>query len=305
MPNFEVKVRETAYSSTDAVWNLEALINQLYGNPSEYSEAELRSEQKTIDIPKVNGEINDAALLAAYTTMWANQRNFYNSVSDVNKHITAVDVELIEDTQTNLQLSVTTYIGLESNENINLTPTYDWRYGKNLGTCDNTIKKGDAAQELNKSVNGKLINPFSTYSFTYSNISKVNLRPPSFIYNSAGFSLSKNFKLNNPNDVSLQDNKRDYLLFHSGSSLPNHTDCVPNTDIPWYANNIVNSIIPRIINFNGAIPSGNSIFKINCVGDILLSSNSTVYLHSVDIFNGKISPKTVATGNPNIILLGG
>jgi hypothetical protein len=281
MPNAEVSARGAAYSSEDAVWNLEALINHLYGHPSEYCEGEFKSENKTIVVPKINGQISDRALLAAYTTMWTNQRNFYNSVTDANKHIAAVDVELAEDNTTSAKLSVTTYIG--NSNNTVLTPTSgDWVYGGNLGKCDKTISTGDAAKEINKAVNSGLGTVGSF--FTLTNIKVVDLDNPANGI-AAPTSSNPNFKFSliNTNDATVKDNKRDYLIFYIRSNYPNFVSaqCISESDISWYVNNINSVIIPA------AQPTGLTAISINLAGAVLSISDPYPILHRGQFIFGK------------------
>ena len=298
-PNTEINARDAAYSAADAAWNLEALINHLYGHPSEFCESEFKSENKTIIVPKVNGQISDAALLVAYTEMWTNQRDFYSGVIETSKHVAFVDVELTEDNAANVRLNVTTYVGLGELGEVNLTPSYDWIYWKNLGTCDGSNKTSDASKEINKIVNGKLINVNSTMSFVYSSIEKRDIRPPGTILDNGGNNIGT-INLNNPADIAPNDNKRDYLLYYSRGALPNHTSCVPAADIPWYAHNIQNLIIPIV-----TVPTGKAIFKVNCYGDLIPLSNSSTFLHRVQLFYGIKTSKGSVKVNPNIFVYGG
>ncbi len=132
-----------------AIWLLEGAMNLTYGFPyKEYTDYEKGTA--TINLEKDNeGKINYNELAIKYQQVIDEAREDYYSSGFEEKGLYLVNLEITEETETEVTFTVETITGNLGEQNTS-SPTFDhWWYGENEGGCeDNPAISSDAAQEF-------------------------------------------------------------------------------------------------------------------------------------------------------------
>lgn len=246
-------------SQSDAIWNIEALLNSEYGRADKPFK-KISSATQTIRVAlNDDGTISNAALLTALNTAEQKVTEQLGAVNSTAKHIIAIDISRKEpqiESDDNVLLDVSTSVGSDTEVILGPDPVsetfgpYDfWLFGFHAGKCNNSGFVGtDAADKLNEAINPRFT-PFCTFFTDVVNISD------------SGGGIS------NPNDVTPGDNIRDFLFFKQKSNLPNFDPCINADDMNFYFAG-ANTMIANLQ------PAGKSFISINLIGT---STNSLVY----------------------------
>jgi len=132
-----------------AIWLLEGAMNLTYGFPyKEYTDFEKGTA--IINIEKDNdGKINYNELALKYQQVIDEAREEYYGATFEEKGLYVVDLEITEETATEVTFSVETITGCLGDNNPS-SPIFDsWWYGENEGGCEeNPASLSDAALEL-------------------------------------------------------------------------------------------------------------------------------------------------------------
>ncbi len=237
---FEEKIRsyQTNTSLRDAstmpvsqvVWNIEAYLNAAYGH-SDKPFADQRVQQDSFRVSVTNGEVNGADVLSTLASAKGLVIEQYRKVSSGGKHIVFVDIASKAISASQLQFTVSSFIGLNSLQvrTDPYTSTDNWKFGFKLGRCNGTRVGEDAATRLNEELNVRYIVPPTV------------INPVHMYFTDIDFVFITALNLETPNDV--DDNIRDKLLYFSTEHLPdNFSTCVGFQDMNWYYNNIYNLV---------------------------------------------------------------
>jgi hypothetical protein len=257
-------------SESDAIWNIEALLNSQYGRADKPFKKISSATQAIRVALNADGTISNTALLTALNAAEQKVTEQFNAVNSNTKHIIAIDISRkepqIESGETVL-LDVSSSVGFEPTTPLGPDPMpevfgpYDfWLFGFHLGKCNNSGFVGtDAADKLNEAINPRF--NFSCTFFTD-------------VVNITDFTGGRQ----NPNDMVPGDNIRDFLFFLQRSDQPNFDPCINADDMNFYF-----AGAKTMIGIHN--PVGKSFISINLIGT---STNSLVFsnLHGASISYG-------------------
>jgi hypothetical protein len=214
-------------NESDVVWNVEALLNSRYGWADRPFSSQIVQKDVVIIPRNADGSVDVAALPAAIEQARLKVAARYDAVSG-NKHIIAIDIEPKTIESGNLGLEIGTVIGEEAAAAP--MPLDDWFYGSGAGRCDGSGGGSDASIELTERTNVRATVPSGHVYF-------------------ADIEWKDLGNYINSNDVTIQDNIRDRLMFHQVLfGYPNNpawTDCVYASEMIWFRDNIWNTVIPN------------------------------------------------------------
>jgi hypothetical protein len=268
---------DSGTSVDDAIWNIEALLNNRYGQAGKPFDA-MNRVTNTIRLSlNDDGTIANADLAAAYEAARQKLSNQYHAIADANKHVIGIDISKKESqaaSTTSVLLDVTGVIGLRISGNV-FNSSDNWLFAYHAGKCDNGGSVGtDAADRLFNEINFR--SPLYTNDYYFTNIQTVN--------NSFG-------GFPNPNDATPGDNIRDFLFFkQTYYAFPsnnakeiansNYSDCINSSDMNFYYNSGKLAI-------DMLKPSGKTFISIYLYGDVSLQPNfDTDHLHIASISYG-------------------
>ena len=242
---------EVSMDVEDAIWNVEALMNFRYGR-AQLPFDELQSQKAVIKIPlNKHGYIGGDDILTAVQSVQTELTNQFNLIRSDKKHVISVDLHTKAIKSRYLTLEIISAIGSTQDRAVlRESPTYppfgtsdNWDARTANGRCHTGSGAGPdapkwAGSQMLWKINRRAYNEneiFFTSVETKEIFSGTNL--PS---NPGGLGLL------NPNDVTPNDNDRDFLLYSNFVGSPNGTAkiCIDYTDMNWYFYNIQNIIIP-------------------------------------------------------------
>jgi hypothetical protein len=275
----EVAVRDAqTMSVADVEWNVEAYLNATYARADKpFIDQSVNRDSFVVAL--TNGEVSGTNVLAALASAKSLLINQYRSIRETSKHLVFVDIATKTIGSNQLQLMVSSFVGLnplQSRDNP-YGSTDRWKYGFGLGKCDGTQLGKDAATRLNEELNARHIlgNPppgATNVYFTDIVILRIFATDPDW---------------QNPNDVTSNDNIRDFLLYVSDQRIMmNFSTCIEFQDMNWYYNNlytIVSNPAPL-----GIKPVGKEFVFSALKGDYIYHRNlpTATYLHSGEISFG-------------------
>ena len=210
-----------------AVFYMEAAMNFVYGY-NNLPPGELEINTASIDMPDEE-ILNSQQIAGKLSEVIQTVLVQYNTVGLADKHLSAVDLKLIEDNG-DKKLEVTSAVkGGEGTDDI----PHDWWYGEDKGTCDDSqIFEGDAAQQLQIRVSNKFAEqPPEGCTFLFYLIDTKE--------------IDKEVILNdylNTDDEDEGDNFLDYLVYYANElNTPNawvdSVKCLSaNIEMPFYDN---------------------------------------------------------------------
>jgi hypothetical protein len=240
-------------SETDAIWNIEALMNSQHGR-ADKPFTKISSATSTIRVAlNDDGTISNSALVIALNEAELKLNEQFSAVNTAQKHIIAVDVSRKVpqvEASGSLLLSVSSSVG--SGGSAGPPPPGDpfgagdsWLWGYHQGRCNGANVSIDAADKLNEAINPRLI---SVCTF-FTDIDIIQ----------AGSGL--------PNPNSPGPNIRSNLFFVRISNLPNFSGCIDDFDMNFYyygAKTMINLLKP----------AGKSFINIDILGT---STSSLIY----------------------------
>jgi hypothetical protein len=268
----------TGTTVNDAIWNIEALVNSRYARANE-SFAQLASAKSTIIVAlNDDGTIDNNALLVAVNQSKQKLTNQYQSFSENEKHVIAIDIRKKEpqvESATNIILEVEGVYGLRRPlSSLSFGPSDWWHWGFELGRCDVAppTRVSDAALQLSLKLNRRAI--VEPIYFT-----DVELRE--FVGGT----------FPNPDDMTPDDNDRDFLTYFQDRNLPNYNvlACLSPSDMNFYlagGRTVINLLKP----------TGKSFINIDLHSDVVVPFDHL--LHRGPIQYGIAHLMTVEPGGP-------
>ncbi len=254
-------------SESDAIWNIEALLNSQYGRADKPFK-KINSATQTIRVAlNDDGTISNTALLTALNAAEQKVTEQFSAVSGDTKHIIAIDISRKEpqmEAGGSVLLNVSSSIGSGGNPPPPPANPFgvadDWLFGFHQGKCDGTYVGTDAADKLSEEINPRLVS--SCIFFT--DVVRVE--------DFGGGRL-------NPSDVNPDDNIRDFSFFKQSSDLPNFSNCIIADDMNFYYNEAKTMI-------NIFKPSGKVFISINLIGTSSFFNFVTTNVHGAKIDYG-------------------
>jgi hypothetical protein len=254
---------------SDAIWNIEALLNSRYARASQPFE-DLKWANNTIRVAlNDDGTINNSALLTAVEQTRQQLNNQFQAISETDKHVVAIDIRKKVpqvELETSILLEVEGVYGLKPKRPVTpFGPNDFWHWGAELGTClgPPTQQPKDAAVKLGEKLNYRTVWETDVY---YTHIQTEFLWTTNLI---------------NPNDVTPDDNIRDFLVFKQLPSLPNYNllACLSPSDMNFY-------LAGGRIAINSMQPVGKNFISINIFGDATNISTTPPILHRGEVQYG-------------------
>ena len=247
-------------SVSDAIWNIEALLNSQYGQ-AEKPFAKLARATNTIRVAlNDDGTINNAALLTAVNEARQFLSSQYHALTDAEKHVIAIDMRRKEP-QTeggNVLIEFEGMYGLQHSSSLyRFGPGDYWHWGLGLGTCDGlpTQQPLDAATQIGEKLNYRNTPLNQSVFYTDQEIKGI---------------IGSTFR--NLNDVTIGDNIRDCLMFSQVRSLPNYNlyECLDPDDMNFYLNGTSTAIGSRA-------PQGKGFISIDLYWDMQVQSTDILH----------------------------
>lgn len=155
--------------SDDAIWNMETLFNVTYGFPNEQYGA-TKADTTILQINVNNdGEVILIDVVNKYDEIVNIVTQYYYNCGFENKGFLLLDLEKGDISNGQMKIILRSVTGKKDENWEPFGPDDDWLYGYSLGRCDYTQDTTDAAEEIQKAVNGNkpLIYPQPGYRFVY------------------------------------------------------------------------------------------------------------------------------------------
>jgi hypothetical protein len=274
----DISVRDgQTMSVADVEWNVEAYLNSTYAR-ADKPFIDQSANRDSFIVATTNGEISGANVLAAVASAKAMLITQYRSVRETSKHLVFVDIATKTVGSNQLQLTVSSFVGLnplQSRDNP-YTSTDNWIWANKLGKCDGTQVGKDAAIRLSEELNARHL---------YDGPLLGN--PPPGAANAIFFTDIQEVKTSalnweTPNDP--DDNIRDFLLYFSSEWTNNGTNfstCIGFQDMNWYYNNIygiVSNLSPM-----GIRPVGKYFLHGKIGPDYIIRGSKSTLFHVAEV----------------------
>lgn len=252
----------------DVVWSVEATLNRKYTNAAHNFE-QLHTQTDTITIAHSANMMSAYEVRDFYDEALAKFSEHFYSLPDDNRLPVLVDVAEYADDPNSLIL--TTQVGTGTLGAFILGFQNDWWWGLNNGPCDDgqiNYGEGDAAEELETELNNRalVINDLGIIPCA------TNTNPP--VCYSSYYPVDVEIVLDgvfpgtpNPDDVTFNDNHRDYLLYYNHPAFIDtnweENKCIPIDDMDYYFDGAVQKI-----DLNR--PTGKDFITVDMEGDALI-----------------------------------
>jgi len=228
-------------SVDSAKWYLDAVFNYSYAYTEESFDS-FNSGTFMLTLTKINGRIDFEDICDAFNELREQTLLIYYNTDGDEKELYVSHMEITNDTDDEVTVTVTATIGSDTNET--LPPTFvqwgpfidddDWMYGERMGDCfGNYEDEKDAATEICWATNfyrSKYIQDEGTGWYAY--YTEPSAIGEATVYNS----LQNQILFRNPNDATI-DNDRDYLLLYQKKDNLNGLEietCIPWEDMNFY-----------------------------------------------------------------------
>lgn len=249
----------------DAIWNIEAVLNATYA-AADMPFEKLAIQTSNIVIPTENGYISDMEAFNAVTAASAKLAEHYNAITSTYKHPIVIDVELEATANDEITISMKSII-TEEPPTTTITPvggcnifnnTNDyWYWGWDQGRC-NGLSGGqglDAADVLATQLNARIPDPVNTLYFT--NVTTTTLDYSNYP---------------NPNDITPNNDYRDYLMFQCHLNTEPQYGCLSPDDMRFYYCSMYDVI-------NQEVPVGKSFISIDLQDEQFVFGQSSALFH--------------------------
>ena len=222
------------YSADSTVWYIEAALNYKYAYKWQYKGSANHSDLYNTDSSFVNmsannetGDYNIIALQISYDIFAVKLENQYEKTDADSKFFVMSDVVLNNYDNNSLSLVQYSVIG-KANQ---LIPQSGWIWGLGMGDCSGGHRGIDATYIIeNKLINSRAIHVSPEGYWGFVNIGAIDNGNNGWIFP---------FDVPLPNGVTNPTPFANYLLFYADKE-PNDPDpCISNSNIAWYANNIL------------------------------------------------------------------
>jgi hypothetical protein len=251
-------------SETDAIWNIEALMNSQHGR-ADKPFTKINSATSTIRVAlNDDGTISNSALLTALNDAEQKLTEQFGAVNGANKHVIAIDISRKVpqvESASSVLLNVSSSVGSGGPAPPPPTDPFgvgdDWLWGFQLGKCSGTNVGTDAADRLNEEINPRFISVctfFTDIDIVQTSLGLVNSNSPG-------------------------PNIRSNLFFFRTSTLSNFSNCIDAFDMNFYFHGAKTMI-------NILKPSGKNFISIDLIGDAVLLGSETQLLHRAFIEYG-------------------
>lgn len=276
------------YTINELIFLLEGAENYLHTNGVIRQQDLITSETSfPLNYITQNGQpiFDDVDAIQLFNSIDAFVLQEYNAISGTDKDVAAVNVYPNLDDNGNLELGVSAIIEAGGGEepqdgDCNLLATWKTHtYGTGQGICQGlTYSSADnAAERLTEIINDRntaqSCNPHCQGYFTnilYTYISNAPL---------------------NPNDITLNDGYRDYMMFHAYSNQSQYTNCLSATEMDFYldgAYETINFGLNYVHNQLGFL--GNQFFLANMEAVTGFAGGNLVVTHIMHMFSGEFVP---------------
>jgi hypothetical protein len=244
--------------NTDSVdWYICALANYTYGDASVKGNGQI-IDTSFVSLPISEGYASKEDIITAYRSVIDSIRSHFYAIEDQDKHLLAVDITKTNETSTQLDLRIVSYIlfGRISLEISEFGVNDDWKwwnkYTNNGGYCGSSLYAGtalesDAAQQINR---------------------RVMFRksvPPDFCYIEPVTVYLEYYAYPNPDWTGNVNYYRDYL-FYNVDNEPDYHWCLEYAEMNFYLHG-AEHIVYTPESLGGAQPLNKTFKILNLHGD--------------------------------------
>jgi hypothetical protein len=232
----------------DAALDVETLINATYGDSTLFSESTISSA--TLQLPLNSlGKVTITDFVAIYNASTCHLKSHFNNTNTNFRHVFLIDTRIDSIANNVAYMGITTVIGIKPAPINEVAPTCGdvyavndvWEHGFGHGKCggfeDPQFSGKDAGTRITEMLNTHVLNPLPKGFKYFYNVKYSAYYPLSGIKIEGSWQYGPEVFLT-PNDITLNDNIRDKIVFYNKHGNPNYPmTCINKLDMEWYTCN--------------------------------------------------------------------